>query len=86
VNAPTADRQALLQLAREHSPREIAAMLGVSASSIRKRLNRLGLRYDLKVRSTRPCLCCGAPFAPEHVHNRLCGQCAEGDADFEVLR
>jgi len=80
----TASAQDLLQLAREHTPREIAATLGISASSVRKRLNRLGLKHDLRATHRRPCLSCARDFKPEHRFNRLCPNCCDGSPDYEV--
>lgn len=48
------------------------------ADQLRAKLQR---KADAKAkRGPRPCLCCGASFVSEGVHNRLCGGCrTKGD-------
>ncbi len=79
-----ASPQELLQMARDQTPRQIAAVLGISASSVRKRLNRLGVKHDLRAVHRRPCLSCARDFTPTHKFNRLCSDCCTGSPDYEV--
>lgn len=44
-----------------------------AALTIRDQMQRQADRQVLKV--VRPCLCCGASFDSEGIHNRLCGHC-----------
>lgn len=79
-----APREEILRLAAYYTPREMAPLLGITAGSVRRRLQSLGLGRGARVQVLRPCLCCSRDFAPEHKHNRLCPGCAEGTGDYEV--
>lgn len=78
--SPDEDRRLLEGRAQGLTLQQLGEQLGRSAHAIVNRLQILGdatLSYRLKpyAKTTRPCLCCGRPFASEGPHNRLCGRC-----------